>query len=105
MDKKKLCFVGILFVAIFAYAFVHEFAHIALNGFRVDEFCVLNCPLVENPGIFGNHYAPVAVRLSVPINPLAKDENLAFAAGTIVFSLIVFAAAVRMREARGVLDG
>lgn len=97
--KEEFVFIGILFIAVFAYAFFHEFSHVALNEFRVEGFCILNCPPVENLGIFGNHYAPMAVKLSEPIRPLAKDENIAFAVGTIAFTITIFTGAILMRRA------
>jgi len=100
MLKEEIQFIGILLIAIFAYSFVHEFTHVALNEFRVEGFCILNCPPVEGPGIFGNHYAPMAVKLSEPIRPPAKDENNAFWSGTIAFAAIIFTGAVLMRKKR-----
>ncbi len=93
LKKKTVILMNIfLFTFLFGYVFFHEATHVALNEFRVDGACVLNCKPMDSVGIFGNNYTPVGVYLSHPINPIAKNETIAHVSGILVsfiFSIMI----------------
>lgn len=100
-----LVFVMLLFVSAMVGAIVHEATHIILNDGRFERICILDCPPKEGMGFFGNHYTPVGVYLTEPINSLAKDENIAGATGTIAFALTLFALIILNTKTRSVQNG
>lgn len=79
-----------VFISFIAMVIVHEGTHVILNGGRVDGICILNCNPMEEGGMLGNHYTPFGVYLTEPVNPLAKDENIAGFAGVIGFAVCLF---------------
>ena len=78
-----------LFSAGAAFVFSHELTHVALNGFRVDGYCLFDCNPMGNVGLAGNNYTPVGVYLSEPKNPFAEKEELPTIVG-VVSGLMVF---------------
>ena len=79
----------IVFVLLSLNIFGHEYTHVALNNYRLDNVCILNCEPMENKGILGNNYTPIGVYLSEPINPIAKDEVVASVGGLLTMFSVV----------------
>lgn len=70
---------GILIVFFASQVVFHEFVHVALNDFRFDSFCFLDCP--SEIRIVSTQFGPALVGfagvfLSEPVNPVALDENV-----------------------------
>lgn len=95
MSHSKQILKTLIFYMLFfsVWITVHEMTHIALNDFRVDAICILDCELMIEKGFFGNHYTPFGVYLAHPINPIARDEYLAHATGlisSVIFGIIFY---------------
>jgi len=91
--KRWIKFVFFVLIAFLALVVVHEGTHIALNGFRVEGFCFLDCPQIESQDWFGNNNivnTPIAVGLTEPVNPLAKNEVIPSLTGIFAFLVILF---------------
>ena len=77
---------------VFLFTLFHETTHIALNGFRLDSVCFLDCKPMASAGLMGNNYTPVGVYLTKPINPIAQNEDVANLSAIGLTSLVAFLA-------------
>lgn len=87
MNKYILFFVYVVLV-LSTFVSAHELTHIALNDFRFNSVCFLNCKSMDSVGLLGSTFTPVGVYLSSPINPIAKNEDVTNFSGFVFASIV-----------------
>lgn len=87
--NQLLFIIAILFIFIITTVSFHELTHVALNGFRVDGVCFLDCRQMDNGGLLGTGYTPFGVYLTNPKYDLAENELIAHSVGLVFGGLII----------------